>query len=452
MERKSGVLAPVFSLPGRFGIGTLGAGARRFVDLLAEGGFHLWQTLPLLPPDGYGSPYAAVSSFAMDPALIDPDELVAEGLLHPEEADACALPEEGGVHPASRAGREVLSAAAARAERTPVEDFLETHPETAAYCTALADRGALFSEVSFFQYEAHREWDALRSYAASRGVGIIGDLPMYPAAGSLDVALFPDAFCLNPQGEPTAVAGVPPDYFSPEGQVWGNPLYDWARAAEGGYAYHRARIAYLCRHFDGLRLDHFRGYESYFAIPGGAPAAEGHWEAGPRDDLLSALAPVLAGRPVIAEDLGEVGEDVDALRRRAGYLTTRVLPFAFLGDPQSPHLPHRCPEDCAVYSGTHDTAPLAAHLAAMPEGERRYLMDYCGAHEGEGLLPILCTLLATHAAYAIFPICDLLGLGGEARINTPGQAEGNWRFRCTEAQLDALDTDVYRYYNRLYGR
>ena len=435
MERKSGVLLPVFSLPGRFGIGTLGSGARRFVDRLAEGGFRLWQTLPLLPPDGYGSPYAALSSFAMDPALIDPDELVACELLRPREADACALPSEGSLHPSARKARTVLSEAAERAGRTAVEDFLQGNPETAAYCKVLADRGASFTEISFLQYEAHREWASLRAYAAARGIGIIGDLPIYPAQGSLDVCLFPDAFCLNARGEPADVAGVPPDYFAPEGQVWGNPLYDWARAAESGYAYHRARLSYL-----------------YFAIPHGAPAKEGRWEAGPRDDLFRALAPILSGHTVIAEDLGEVGEAVEALRARVGALSSRVLPFGFLGDPQSPHLPHNCPADSVVYSGTHDTPPLAAYLATMPEGERRYLLDYCGAEEGEGLLPILCTLLACHAAYAILPLCDLFGLGEEARINTPGKADGNWRWRCTEAQLDALDTETLFYYNRLYGR
>ena len=452
MVRKSGVLCPVFSLPGRFGIGTLGAGAREFIDLISVGGFRLWQTLPLHPPDDYGSPYAARSSFALDPALIDPDELVVCDLLRKSEADEAALPSTISIDPGARGQRACLALAAGRCDRSLVDGFLHKNPETAAFCVALDEAGGDFQVAAFLQYEAHREWDALRAYANSRGIFVIGDMPIYPAAGSLDVRRYPDSFLLASDGTPALVAGVPPDYFTPEGQVWGNPLYDWQGAAATGYAYHHARLSYLCRHLDGLRLDHFRGYEGYFAIPAGAGAEKGRWEPGPGDDLFRSLSPLLSGLTIIAEDLGEVGESVDALRRRWGFLSSRVLPFGFLGDPQSPHLPHNCPSDSVVYSGTHDTAPLAEHIAAMPADERRYLLDYCGTHEGEWQMPIIKTLLACHASLAIFPLADLLGVGAGARINTPGRAEGNWRYRYTSEQLATFDVGTYLYCNRLFGR
>ncbi len=435
MARASGVLLPVFSLPGRFSRGTLGEEAYRFIDAMADGGFSVWQILPLTPPDAYGSPYASDSSFAMDPTLLDIDTLVGEGALSREEA-------EGGDHNA------LAALAAGRADRTALDGYLEANPEVAAYCRHRAENDATLYIHAFIQATVDRQWGALRDYAHSRGVRIIGDLPIYVAPGSADAVLYPEAFL----GEGD-VAGVPPDYFAPEGQVWGNPLYDWERLREGGYAFFRARLSYLLSRVDGVRLDHFRGFSAYYRIPGSAPATAGHWEPGPGNSLFSAVSDLLAGREVIAEDLGEIDDAVVALRRGCGFLSSRVLQFGFLGDPASIHLPHNYTEDCVAYTGTHDNDTLQGYLLSMPESERAYLLDYCGATSLEGAVPsAVRTVLASVARLAVFPMQDLLGIGQEGRINTPGRAEGNWSWRLPAEWPDVFDRERYLYLNCLFGR
>ncbi len=434
MQRTSGVLLPIFSLPGRFSCGTVGAAAYRFVDALAEGGFSVWQTLPLSPPDAYGSPYAGASSFATDERLLDIDALVADGLLSSAEA-------EGGDRAA------LLSLAAERTGREALDAYLSENPLTAAFCQRAGSEDEVYRRA-FCQYALDRAWQGLRRYAGERGVSLVGDLPFYVAADSADLSLFPSAFSAS--GE---VAGVPPDDFSPKGQVWGNPLYDFDRMREDNYAYLRARLSYLLDRFDGVRLDHFRGYSAYYAVPRDVSAAKGHWEAGPGHDLFWALSDLLTGRLVIAEDLGYIDEAAAALRRESGFLSTRVLQFGFLGDPKSVHLPYRYTEDTVAYTGTHDNDTLQGYIASMPEGERRYLLDYCGAAtEKEGAFAAVRTVLASAASLTVFPVQDLLGLGGEARINTPGRAEGNWAWRMSEEQLSSLFNGPWLYYNRLYGR
>ena len=455
MERASGVLLPLFSLPGPFCLGTLGATARRFIDLISAAGFTYWQMLPLCPPDGFLSPYAARSSFAWDIAYLDPYEMQAEGLLTADEvADAVRAP--GRWREADAADRRycLLTLAAPRADRTAVEDFLRENPDTATYCRLASEReGRDFFALALGQYELWREWCALREYAHARGVRLIGDLPIYVAADSYDALACPEAFLTDGDGHPVRVAGVPPDYFAPEGQVWGNPLYDYARLAEDGFAFLRRRFDFIARRFDAVRLDHFRGYDAYFSVPVGKGAREGSWEAAPGDAVLSALRTGREDYPMIAEDLGEVGEGVERLRRAHGLLSTRVLQFGFLGDPQSVHLPYRYPVDSAVYSGTHDNETLQEYIARMPDGERAYLLDYCGAQGGEApYRAVVRTLLSSSAALAVFPLADLLGLGAPFRINTPGRAEGNWSVRFSDEEIATLDCEHYRYMNRLFGR
>ena len=450
IKRQSGVLLPVFSLPGAFGIGTLGAGARAFIDRMAEAGFSLWQTLPLCPPDGYRSPYAGRSSFACDTALLDPYEMAAADLLSEREAAALALDERDTVDAAAVAARlPQLAAAADRADRAAVEQFLHTYPETAAYCRFVSDgEGRDFFGEAFLQYEFRREWEALRTYAHSRSVTVIGDLPMYPAPDSCDLRTHPEAFLAE-----GAVAGAPPDAFAAEGQIWGNPLYDYAAMRREGFSFLRQRFAFQRALFDGLRLDHFRGFSSYYAIPQGGTAAEGRWCEGPGQALFDALREELRGYPVIAEDLGVIDEATCRLRAENGFLSTRVFQFAFLGDPASPHLPENCHEDSAVYSGTHDNDTLMSFLAALPEEKRAEIFAYCDAREGEAPIhSVIRTLLASRATLAILPLADLLGLGSEARINVPGRADGNWCWRVTGEALAALDAEGYLAMNREAGR
>ena len=436
MQRASGVLLPIFSLPGRFSRGTLGAAAYEFVDRVAAAGFSVWQTLPITPPDGYGSPYAGRTSFAADESLVDMDALVAEGLLGREEV---AKIEDHGA---------LLSLAAERADRGTLDEYLTNNPQTAAVCRhGVRDDGELYRRA-FAQYTFDRQWSALCDHAHERGVSLVGDLPIYVAPDSIDAALFPEAFLST--GD---VAGVPPDDFCPDGQVWGNPLYDWGRMAEDGYAFFRARLAYLLARFDGVRLDHFRGFSAYYRIPSGAPATAGRWETGPGSGLFSSLAGLLGGRLVIAEDLGCIDGAVDDLRREFGFLSTRVLQFGFLGDPGSPHLPHVIGEDTAFYTGTHDNDTLCGFLGAMPEAERAHLLSYCGAKDADdGMNSAVRALLASRARLAILPVQDILGIGSEGRINTPGRAEGNWSWRLTEEELVGIDWERFRGYNEEFGR
>ena len=453
MKRASGVLLPLFSLPGDYGVGTLGAGARYFIDRIADGGFSVWQILPFCPPDAYGSPYAGLSSFGASPIYIDPEELLVSGLITNSEADEQKRPEGRFADEGLLAARLALcKKAAARADRVVLDDFLNREPEIAAFCRLYAERFGIFDAIAFSQYEFFREWDALRAYANARGVSVMGDMPIYVSADSLDILAYPESFLLDGNGRAARVAGVPPDYFSADGQVWGNPLYRYEKMHEDGYRFFRERLTFLRRRFDALRLDHFRGYHSYYSIPAGACAREGCWEQGPGDALFAALSDVLRDYPVVAEDLGNVGPEVDALRRRHGFLSTRVFQFAFLGDPHSPHLPHNYPEDSVAYSGTHDNETLQEYLAALSDGERPYLLDYCGACPEDAPRAVIRALLASHASLAIFPLADLFPFGEPFRINTPGRAEGNWRVRFLRDDLAALDTDYYLYQNRLFGR
>ena len=448
-KRKSGVLLPLFSLPGDYGIGTLGRGARAILEKIAEAGFRLWQILPFCPPDGYGSPYAGRCSFAGDPCLIDPGELCSFGLLREEEAAELHAPDSG---VADRGRAELrwrlLAAAAERCGTAPVEQFLHENPETAAYCRLAAERGeGDFHTLSFAQYEFFREWEALLLHAHRLGISVVGDLPLYSAPGSYDTLMYPDAFL------PAGVAGVPPDDFSADGQVWGNPLYDYEKQAEEGFSFLRSRFAFLHARLDGVRLDHFRGYAGYYAIPEGGSAREGRWMPGLGQALLDALSDLLRGYLVIAEDLGIIDEATERLRRDNGLLSTRVLQFAFLGDPESPHLPSRLSTDAAVYSGTHDNDTLAAFLSSLSSEGEAAVRRECEAAPEEGTgEAALRTLLHSRAELAILPFADLLLLGGEARINTPGRAEGNWRMRITEGQLASLDTERYLALNYASGR
>lgn len=454
MKRASGVLLPIFSLPGKYGIGTLGAGARCFIDRIAESGFSVWQTLPFCPTDAYGSPYAGTSSFAASPCYIDPGELLAAELITEKEYVDEERPEgrfaEGDLLDTRLA---LCKKAATHLDGGVLDDFLDREPKIADYCRLYAERGGDFEAVAFSQYEFFRQWDALREYAHGHGVSLMGDMPIYVSAESLDLSMYPEAFLLDGEGHAERVAGVPPDYFSADGQVWGNPLYRYTDMAADGYAYIRDRLSFLTRHFDALRLDHFRGYLSYYSIPAGASAREGRWENGPGDSLFEALPDLIAGYPIIAEDLGNIGADVDAFRRRCGFLSTRVFQFGFLGDPQSVHLPHNYPADSVAYSGTHDNETLQEYLLSMPDIERSYLLNYCGAQGGgDTASAVVRTLLASHASLAIFPLADLLGLGAPFRINTPGRAEGNWSVRFLSNELNALDTEHNLYLNRLFGR
>lgn len=476
MNRSAGVLLHITSLPGEYGTGDFGEGAKRWIDRLAEGGFTYWQVLPFSMPDAFFSPYQSFSAFAGNPYFIDLAALGREGLLTTDEL-AQAKQKTPYSCEFSRLQAErlpLLFLAASRVtDRAPTEEFLGAHPHIAAFCRYMAlreqngntawdtwriqtpDPEKVFA-WGFLQYTFFRQWKEIRTYAAQRGVRIIGDLPMYVAYDSADVWENPALFDLDATGHPKTVAGVPPDYFSEDGQLWGNPLYRWDVMKKDGYAWWRDRIAAMMELFDGIRIDHFRALDSYWAVPADAKTAkEGHWKRGPGKPFIKCLQETAGDRLIIAEDLGDITDSVRALIRASGFPGMGVFQFAFFGDPASPHLPYNYPKNLVAYTGTHDNNTLLGYMWEQSEETRRRILSYCNyedANWNRCYDSILKTMLASHADLVIFPLQDLLHYGSDCRMNTPGRAEGNWAWRVTEEQLDSLSWSTTHAWMELYGR
>jgi len=499
MTRASGILLHPTSLPGPYGIGDLGPTADRFVDFLAAAGQAYWQVLPL-GPTGYGdSPYQTFSAFAGNPLLISPRLLVDDGLLPPAALDEAPLFPAGHVdYGAVIPYKQRLLARAfahyqqrgAPGPRRAVDDFAAAHrswlapfalfmalkdahdgrpwtewePDIAAREPDALARwdGRLAEQVQghiYNQYLFFRQWERLKGYAAVRGIRIIGDAPIFAAHDSADCWAHRDLFYLEPDGQPTLVAGVPPDYFSATGQRWGNPLYRWDVMAADGYAWWIERLRTVLATVDVLRLDHFRGFAGYWAIPGDAPTAErGRWEPGPGIPFFAAVEQALGRLPIIAEDLGVITPDVVALRERFGFPGMRVLQFAFdafEAGPDNPHLPHNHAPNAVIYTCTHDNDTTAGWYAAASPADREYARAYAhsAASDPAAVAWDLARLAqASVARTAVVPLQDLLGLGSAARMNRPGQSGGNWQWRVeAEALTDDLAARVAKM-ARLYGR
>lgn len=504
LERASGVLLHPTSLPGPFGIGDLGAGAYQLLDFLARADQTLWQVLPLTPT-GYGnSPYAAPSAFAGNPLLVDLQPLLDQGLLfEPEVAGLRSLPTDRVAFEALIGlKRQALEAAHRRFRRDRgshqwqqftsfgeanahwLDDFAlftalreslarawtEWPPEQRAgepHARARA-RSELATAVeyhAFVQFQFSQQWQALRARAADLGVRVIGDIPIFVAHDSADVWAHQELFKLDRAGQPTVMAGVPPDYFSATGQLWGNPLYDWDVLARSGYAWWIDRFRHLLDKVDVVRIDHFRGFEAAWEVPAGAATAiEGAWIKGPGIELFQAVDGALGGAvPVVAEDLGLITDEVRALLRATGYPGMKVLQFAFGDGPgqPNPYLPHgyRDP-NCVVYSGTHDNDTTRGWYTSASPAERAYVRSYLGK-DGSPVaggvdrdIPwdLVRLAFASVADWAIVPLQDVLGLGSEARMNTPGAAEGNWEWRVAAEELTSERADQLADLARVYGR
>ena len=492
MDRSCGVLLPVFALPSPYGIGTLGQAARDFADFLAAAGQSWWQVLPL-GPTGFGdSPSQSFSSWAGTPSFRDLEELCRQGLLEKREIESIdwgADPRQVDYGRLWRHRPAVLAQAARRCgqrERAAVEMFRQENHwwlEDYALFTALKSRFAMapwsawpdegarlhrpealetwgkaleeeVDQAVCLQYLFFRQWQALRQYARSRGVGIIGDVPIYAAMDSADVWAQRENFQLDEQGFPTEVAGVPPDDFSETGQLWGNPLYDWEAMKIDGYGWWIRRMDGARRLYDWIRLDHFRGLESYWAVPyGHTDAREGRWRKGPGLELLRVLEQWFGGLPVIAEDLGLLTPQVHQLREEAGMPGMKVLEFAFSPGEESAYLPHTYPEHCVCYTGTHDNLPLAAWLEEAERGCVDKAVRYLGLNEQEGFCRgVLRGGLSSVARLFIAQMQDYLELGAWARTNTPGTSEGNWRWRLAPGQLTPSLAEEMRQLACLYGR
>ncbi len=492
-ERASGVLLHPTSLPGPYGIGDLGPEAYRFVNFLAESGCRLWQVLPL-GPTGFGdSPYQCFSAFAGNPYLISPDLLIQEGLL--TEANLQPLPgfpqahvDFGTVIPWKTA---LLDRAHQRFQQGSFPElkaafaaFQEEHaawlPDFAlfmalkeaqggrpwtAWDPPLRDRdpqalqqtrrelAEAVERQAFRQFLFFRQWAALREHAHRLGVQLIGDIPIFVAHDSADVWVHRDLFHLDAQGNPTVVAGVPPDYFSPTGQLWGNPLYRWEVHRERGYDWWLARFAAVLDLVDIVRLDHFRGFAAYWEVPAGQPTAEhGRWVPGPSADFFEAVQRRFGDLPIIAEDLGEITPDVVELRDHFGLPGMKILVFAFGGGADNPFLPHNYTPNCVVYTGTHDNDTARGWYERVSETERDHARRYLHTDGQNIAWDLIRTAWASVAVFAIAPMQDLLGLGNEARMNYPGRAAGNWAWRMSSDAITASLSARLRELNTLYLR
>ncbi|HYK87501.1 MAG TPA: 4-alpha-glucanotransferase [Acidobacteriota bacterium] len=489
--RKSGILLHPTSLPGRCGIGDFGTWAYRFADFLMEGGQRLWQVLPLGPP-GYGnSPYQCFSSMAGNPLLVSLQTLVEQGLLNaddvkPSRAFASTHVDFGAVIPFKTA---LLRKAAQAFFR---RGHSELHREFHQFCTEEAswlDRYAVFAALKeknggvawthwkhrgkpdsqdvrdqkFVQFEFFRQWRALKKYCNERGIQIIGDLPIFVAHDSADVWGNPELFDLDKDGNPRTIAGVPPDYFSATGQCWGNPLYRWDAMAATGYRWWIDRVRSMMQLVDVIRIDHFRGFEKFYEIPGDATTAvNGRWMEGPGDKLFTAMEKELGRLPFIAEDLGFITAEVHALRDRWGFPGMRVLQFAFGNpSPSDPFKPYNFVRNCVVYTGTHDNETTVGWFHGIGEStlsaeneraERKRALLYMHSDGREVHWDFIRLALASVADIAVFPLQDALGLGSEARMNRPAIAENNWHWRFEEKQLKPELSNKLHLMCELYGR
>ena len=491
--RCSGILMPISSLPSPYGIGTLGAEARSFVDFLSAAGQACWQILPICPTSYGDSPYQSFSSYAGNPYFIDLDDLAADGLLKPGEYRGL----EWGDDPARvdyaklyAARYPVLRQAAERLLAGPQEEYLAfckmqarwlddyalfmalkdqhggaswfTWPEDIRFRRpeALADaQEALADEIRFWkvvQFLFFRQWTALKAYANGKGISIIGDLPIYVAGDSADVWASPEQFQLDENRMPTEVSGCPPDGFAADGQLWGNPLFDWERMKRDGYQWWLNRIAFQLTIYDILRIDHFRGFDAYYAIPyGDATARNGRWRPGPGLDFFQVVNEKFGNPDIIAEDLGFLTDSVRKLLRDTGYRGMKVLELAF--DSRDPaardYLPFRYPAHCAAYTGTHDNDTILGWLVTAPREDIERAKAYLRLNEQEGYhWGVIREVWASPADLAVIQAQDLLGLGSEARMNTPSTVGGNWQWR---ALPGAFSTELARRIRReteLYQR
>ena len=465
----------ISSLPGKFSCGSFGKSAKEFVDFLSRSGFSYWQVLPFCPTDEYNSPYKSYSTFAGNLNFIDLEVLFEKGLLK-----ECELKEAEQESPylceferLSEERFELLKKASLRVKnKKTITDFAEKNSYIQSYCKFMALKHAndfnewqewtvykynedILFAWQFIQYEFFKQWKEIKLYANQKNIEIIGDIPFYVSFDSADVMANKKLFQLGENGYPLKVAGVPPDYFSEDGQLWGNPLYDWNEMQKDGYLWWTDRLETMLELFDGLRIDHFRAIEAYFAIDAKEETAKnGNWVKGPGMDFIEKIKEVAADKLIIAEDLGVITKEVEELVEKSGFPGMRVFQFGFFGG-ESTHMPHNYKNNCIAYAGTHDNNTLLGYLWELEDDKRTKMLSYCGYDEPDwtkGLKSMIRTIFASSAGVVIFPVQDLLGYGSDTRINFPGRADDNWRYRVTEEQLRTIDTDYYRNLNERYFR
>ena len=491
MDRASGILLPISALPSPYGIGTLGKAAYAFADFLHAAGQRYWQLLPLGPTSYGDSPYQSFSTFAGNPYFIDLDLLAEEGLLDKEDlaaADWGNDPRYVDYGKIYEVRFDVLRRAFLRGrerDREAVERFQAENPWLKNYALYMAVKAhfgmkswlewpdeairvrapeavaryekELAEDVAFYtylQYLFFKQWGELREYIHSLGIRIIGDLPIYVAMDSADVWAEPEFFQLGEGNIPTEVSGVPPDYFSADGQLWGNPLYDYDRMRQDGFGWWIRRVEGASRLFDVIRIDHFRGLESYWAVPYGAETArEGRWRKGPGMDLVGVLTQWFHGLDIIAEDLGFLTPEVHQLLRDSGLPGMKVLEFAFDAREPSNYLPHTYERNCVCYVGTHDNETVMQWREQADRADVTFARKYLGLNEAEGFhWGMIRGGMSSVADTFVVQMQDYLGLGAEGRMNTPGTLGNNWRWRLLPGEASPALARKIRRYAHMYGR
>ncbi len=491
LPRGAGILLHPTSLPGPHGIGGLGRDARRFVDWLQEAGVSLWQVLPLVPPGGGDSPYSTCAALAGNPWLIDLETLHEDGLLQdgdldgptfdPDRVDYRAVCDHKEPRLAKAAAR--LHRGAAPHLRAEFEAFratsrwavdaaefaavrrLERHRPWWQWPATLRDREPAALERArqevreeidrevALQFLFDRQWTALRAYCRERGVRLLGDVPIYVDRDSVDVWANRDQFQLGPDGTPRVQAGVPPDYFSETGQLWGNPIYDWKRVAADGFRWWIQRLTRALGQVDRVRLDHFRGFAAYWEVPAGAEDARpGRWVPGPGLALFDAVRQALGELPLVAEDLGDIDAPVHALREATGLPGMKVLHFAFGQGADHAFLPHNFEPHCVVYTGTHDNDTTLGWWQHADDRIRDHVRRYVARDGHDVVWDLIRLALQSVADTAVIPLQDLLTLDSGSRMNRPGQAEGNWAWRVRAEAFNPALAGRFRELVSLYHR
>lgn len=491
--RKSGVLLPISAIPSRYGIGGFGKEAYNFIDKLKASGISYWQILPLGPTSYGDSPYQSFSTFAGNPYYIDLEELICEELLTKEECDAV---DYGGseryvdYEKIYNTRFKLLRLAYERSNFKDTEEYRQYHQDTSAWLEnyamfmsvkndlggisftewpddiKLREEPALRSygerlghEVDFYKFQQfifHKQWLKLKKYANDNGIRIVGDIPIYVAFDSADIWANPELFMLDEEHNPVEVAGCPPDAFSATGQLWGNPLYNWDYHRNTGFDWWVRRIAHCTELYDVVRVDHFRGFDEFYAIPFGDKTAEnGVWRKGPGIDLFNTIRNRLGNVDIIAEDLGFLTQSVLDLVRNTGYPGMKILQFAFDSREPSNYLPHNYTENSIVYTGTHDNDTTRGWLDVLANNDKAYAMEYMNnkdANDATFVWDLIRLAFSSVSKLAVIPFQDFLGLGSEARINTPSTLGNNWKWRMLpEDFTDELAKKIYKL-NKLYCR
>lgn len=497
-ERASGVLMHISSLPSRYGIGVFDKNCLHFADRLGRMNFGYWQVLPFNPVDGSNSPYCSSSAFAGNFMFIDPESLYEQGLCTREEYESnvySGSPYTADYEFAGEKRLALLKSAFSRItpelaqsvksfaeenswltdfslymalkEANGMKPWWEWSDDCARYETFMQKHRYDYEERSafwrFVQYIFYSQWGKVKKYINSKGIAVIGDMPIYVSMDSADVWANREMFLIDDKTlKPQKIAGVPPDYFSKDGQLWGNPLYDWKAMEKDGYSWWLERIGAAISTYDVVRIDHFRAFASFWQVPAESETARvGEWAKGPGMKLFDKVFEKYPDTPIIAEDLGIFGEDVVKLLEDTGFPGMKVIQFGFDESSDSSHLPHNSTKNSVNYVGTHDNNTLLGWLWEADERSRRFALDYCGfkgenwgegGYRSESCRAIIETVWRSVSNTAIIAFQDLCGFGSDARMNIPGVADKNWRFRTTEETVDAVDTEYYKKINRIFKR